>query len=269
MTSVFDALERSLRSGPRDESGYVARPIDVGARVDPTHDPWIMSVEPVRQVQLGRRDRPGTPSFSVVSALALGLAVVVGGFVIVGSLDRAGTGDRRTPTASSVAIPALTETFVSTRNGFSVNYPAGWSVRAATKSWPGDIFLPPGNPAFDELQRLGEASLNVASQRLAAGQTEADWLASFAHPYTGSAPCGTTPADAPRLPIDGHLGYLVDSGCPMPADRQFSVPDLKYRAIVIADDRVYDFQLYGNVDRAYLEAILTTVRLDPASAIDP
>ena len=150
-----------------------------------------------------------------------------------------------------------------------MNYPTGWSVRSATKSWPADIFLPPGNPAFDELQRPGEAMLNVASQRLAAGQAETDWLASYAHPYLRWSACGTMPADAPRLTIDGHSGYLVASGCPMPADRKFSVPDLAYRAIVIADGRVYDFQLDGNVDRAYFEAILATVRLDPPSAIDP
>ena len=92
MTRAFDALERSLRSGAPDESGYIARPIDVSARDPEKHDPSIMTVERVRHAQLGRRDRPATPSFSVLSALALVLAIAVGGFVILGSLNRSGLG---------------------------------------------------------------------------------------------------------------------------------------------------------------------------------
>jgi hypothetical protein len=274
MTRAFDALEASLRAGP-DESGFAAGPFDVNARVREEPEPSFMTIERVGRVELRRPGRAASLSFSVVSALALALAIAVGGFVILGDVNRSGPGVRQTPASSpsasgsAVLIPALTETFVSIRNGFSVDYPAGWSVRPATKSWPADIFLPLGNPAYDELQRRGEAALNVASQRLAAGQTEADWLASFFHPYQGPDPCGTAPADSPRLQIDGHSGYLVDVGCPMPADRTFSVPDLQYRAIVIADGRVYDIRLDGNVDRAYFDAIVATIRLDPSSAVDP
>jgi len=269
---TFDALERSLREGPPDEAGYAAGPVGAGASAGTEPDGSFMAVERVGRV----RTRADLPTFSVVSALALVLAIAVGGIVFLGYMNRFGPGARQTPGPSSpapngstVTIPALTETFVSPRNGFTVSYPAAWSVRPATESWPADIFLPPGNAAFDELQRQGEAMLNVASQRLAEGQTEADWLASFADPFMRWSTCPTTPADAPRLPIDGHSGFLVDAGCPMPADRQFSVPDLRYRAIVFADGRVFDVQLDGNVDRAYFDAIAATIRLDPSSAVDP
>ena len=269
---TFDALERSLRDGPPDESGYAADPIDAGARDGSEPESSLMTVERVGRVPT----RAASPTFSVVPALALALAIAVGGIVFLGSLNRTGPGDQQTPqpspptpSTSTLTIPPLTETFVSPRNGFSVSYPGGWSVRPATESWPPDIFLPLGNPAFDQLHRPGEAELNVASQPLAAGQTEADWLASFFHPYQGAAPCGTAPADSPRLAIDGRSGYLVNTGCPMPADRTFSVPDLQYRAIVIADGRVYDIRLDGNIDRAYFDAIVATIRLDPSSALDP
>ena len=33
--------------------------------------------------------------------------------------------------------------------------------------------------------------------------------------------------------IDGHSGYLVSAGCPMPADETFSTPDIQFQAIVI------------------------------------
>ena len=71
------------------------------------------------------------------------------------------------------------------------------------------------------------------------------------------------------MTIDGHSGYLVNAGCPMPADETFSMPDIQYQAIVIADGRVYDIELDGNVDRSYFDALVATIRLDPSSAIDP
>ena len=268
---TFDALERSLRDGPPDESGYAAGPIAAGAHAGPEAESSFMTVERIGRVPT----RAASPTFSAVSALALVIAISVGGVVFLGYLNRSGPGDRQTPqptspapSGSTVTIPPLTETFVSPRNGFSVSYPAGWSVRPATESWPLDIFLPLENPALDKLQRPGEAELNVASQRLAVGQTEAEWLDAFFHPFEGAAPCGTLPADSPRLAIDGRTGYLVNDACPMPADREFSVPDLQYRAIVIADGRVYDIRLDGNIDRAYFDAIVATIRLDPSSALD-
>ena len=267
----FDALERSLRDGPPDESGYAAGMIDAGAPAGPEAESSFMTVERIGRVPT----RAASPTFSAVSALALLIAISVGGIVFLGYLNRSGPGDQQTPqptsavpSASTLAIPPLTETFVSPRNGFTVSYPAGWSVRPATDIWPSDIFLPLGHPAFDSLQQPGEAELNVASQRLAVGQTEAEWLDAFFHPFQGAAPCGTLPDKSPRLAIDGRTGYLVTDACPMPADRQFSVPDLEYRAIVIADGRVYDIRLHGNIDRAWFDAIVATIRLDPSSALD-
>ena len=278
MTRAFHALERSLRDGPPDESGYIPGPIEVGrcARLDPALS--AVTLERVRPVDSGRppRSRSLSSSFSFIVSIAVAMALVVGGLAVFDRLGGIGAGDLRTPSPSSsaatdpaIVVPPLTETFVSPRNGFSVRFPAGWSIKPATKSWPADIFLPLGNPAFDELQRAGEARLVVASQRLGAGQTDADWLAAFAHIYQGSAPCGTAPSASPRVTIDGHSGYLVTVGCPLPADSTFSTPDIRFRAIVIADGRVYDIELDGNVDRAYFDALVATIRLDPASALDP
>jgi hypothetical protein len=276
MTRAFHALERSLRDGPPDESGYIPGPIEVGrgARPDPALS--AVTLERVRPVDSDRPppSRSLSSSFSFIVSIAVAMALVVGGLAVFARLGGIGAGDRRTPSPSSAAtgpafvVPPLTETFVSPRNGFSVRYPVGWSVKPATKSWPADIFLPLGNPAFDELQRAGEARLVVASQRLGAGQTDADWLAAFHHPYQGAAPCGTAPLASPRVTIDGHSGYLVAAGCPMPADRTFSTPDIQFQAIVIADGRVYDIELDGNIDRSYFDALVATIRLDPASAID-
>ena len=42
-----------------------------------------------------------------------------------------------------------------------------------------------------------------------------------------------------------------------------------FNAFVFAGDRVYQITLDGEVDLAYFEALLATMKLDPASAIDP
>jgi hypothetical protein len=157
---------------------------------------------------------------------------------------------------------------VSTRNGFSVRYPAGWSTKSATASWLPNTFVPIGNSALDELKLRGVARLVVASQPLEPGQTEASWIASFGQQYYLRR-CSGDRAAWPRVTVDGRSGYLDLNACPLPADQKFSTPDVAFDVIVFAGDRVYRIGLDGVVDLGYFEAILATVRLDPASAIDP
>lgn len=40
-------------------------------------------------------------------------------------------------------------------------------------------------------------------------------------------------------------------------------------AFAFAGDRVYQITLDGDVDKPYFEALLATIKLDPASALDP
>ena len=88
-------------------------------------------------------------------------------------------------------------------------------------------------------------------------------------PYQSGAPCGTDPAHSPRLPIGGVSAWLVEAGCPLPADNTFSAPDVRYTAFAFAGGRVYLVSLDGAVDLRWFEDISATIRLDPASAIDP
>jgi hypothetical protein len=117
----------------------------------------------------------------------------------------------------------------------------------------------------------GQFRLIVASQRLDAGQTEAEWVAAYFRPFQGSVTCAnaTSLAAAPRLLIDGHSGYMDIAGCPMSADVALSSGDTGFNAFVFAGDRVYQIALDGDVDVDYFKALLATMRLDPASAIDP
>jgi hypothetical protein len=278
MTRSFHALERSLRDGPPDESGYVGLPIELGTESVPAPATGVRLVRRDGWTERGRRPRTLVPSLTTAAALVLAVLVAIGGLAILGRMSRSGIGnDVGSPallasprsSAAPIAVPPLTETFVSTRNGISIRYPAGWTVRPATTSWPPDIFLPIGNSALDDLRRPGEARVTLASQRLGVGQTEDDWLAAYVPPYQGPKPCATDPRTSPRLRIDGLSAYLNVAGCPMPADTKFSVPDVQYGALVVARGRVYLISLDGNVDLGYFEAIVATIRLDPASALDP
>ena len=262
------ALERSLRQGPADEGRYRAEAIDFG-----TVAPGDRNVDELggrASVRVRRRVPVQNPLLSLARSAAIVLVLIVGGFVALRGFSQFGAGQspRPAPSVSPIPAPALTETFVSPRNGFSVRYPAGWSTQAATTSWRSGTYVPIGNSALDVLQLDGHARLAIASQRLAAGQTEASWLASFIQPYDLGS-CTGNQASWPRVTIDGQLGYLDVEACPAAADAGFSSPDLRFDAIVFSGNRWYEIELDGVVDRAYFEAILSTIHFDPASAIDP
>jgi hypothetical protein len=268
--ALEQSFERSLREGPPDEGGYRAEAVDFSTDA---HVESRLGLRAGRSsVRLGRCS-PGT--ISIVGALdsvALLLVVIFAGFVLLQRTIPGGSGGSPPPTerasASPIPVPLLTETFVSTRNGFSVRYPEGWSTRAATTSWLPNTLVPMGSPAFDELKLQGVARLVVASQRLQAGQSEASWLASFSQDFYLRR-CSGDRAAWPRVTVDGRSGYLDLNACPLPADEGFSTPDVAFNVIVFAADRVYRIGLDGVVDLGYFEAVLATVRLDPASAMDP
>jgi hypothetical protein len=259
------ALERSLRDGPPDERGYRPEAIDFSATPDHA------TVRPrARGRSLGPvpRSRTRRPLFSFADSLVVVLVIVLGGFLVLQRVGQFGSGPSPEPGASPILVPALTKTFVSTRNGISVQYPSTWTTSAATTSWRPGTYVPIGNSALDELKKVGEARLVVASQRLAPGETETQWLASFALPFDLGA-CSGDRAGWQRLTVDGASGYVDIEACPLPADTGFSTPDLLFEVIVFSGGRVYQIGLDGVVDRAYFEAILATVRFDPASAVDP
>lgn len=264
------ALERSLREGPPDEEGYRAEAVDFSTEVQVRSSIGFGARR--SSARVGRRPPGVSPVIASLDWVALVLVVVLAGFALlhrtipgglVGAPPSAEQGG-----ASPIPVPLLTETFVSTRNGFSVRYPEGWSTTAAASSWRPNTLLPFRSPALDELMLVGSARLVVASQRLEAGQTEASWIASYGQDYFLRR-CSGDRAKWPRLTVDGATGYLDLNGCPVAADLALSTPDVAFGAIVFVENRVYRIALDGDVDLGYFEAILATLRLDPASAIDP
>jgi hypothetical protein len=261
MTSPFENLERSLRDGPPDESGY--RPAPIGAPASlATRDSGTWPVGRVTRLPSERLIRTGSAWRQAVAIFVI-LGLAAGGISYASS--RVGIGPTTRPTPG---IGPLTQTFTSTQHGYSVRYPAGWTVTPATAGWPPNVFLPAGNPGLDQLARPGSARLVVASQPLGSGQTVDDWLAAYFHPYQGGQPCSADRSTWPRIPVSGASGYLDADACAWPAEGRVSEPDVWFDALVFAGGRVYQIGLDGNVDRATFEAILATVTLDPAAALD-
>jgi hypothetical protein len=271
MTSTYEALERSLRAGPPDEAGYRARPLDLPtATVDQA--PTAMAawapqrVVPVARVVAARRpDRApvGSSWRNLAAVLVVAIGLMAAG--IVSLANRADVGGR---TSSGISVSALTERFASARNGFSISYPAGWTVTPATAAWPRNTSLPNGHPAFDRLELPDVAQLVVASQPLGQGQTEEDWLAAFFQPYPRANPCSSDRSTWPRLQLDGASAYLDVIDCPTSRDHQIAARDMSFEALAFAGGRVYQFRLNGDVDRADFETLLASVRFDPAHAVD-
>ena len=168
--------------------------------------------------------------------------------------------------SSPVAVPALTQSFTSARHGYSVKYPAAWTVKAATAPWPlGVQAASPSNPMLDEFGDPGDSSREfvVVSQPLATGVTSETWLAA----YEKSAPsmpgaCWPAPAQMEKTRIGGRAAW-IHGGLP---SCDFT------EAIAFAGGRVYELTGYVPVnaifDRRLLNALWATVRFDPSVVDD-
>jgi hypothetical protein len=289
MTGPFGALDQSLRGGPPDENGYRPRPLDLPTGSSEDSSTRAVALEHV--VPLRAAQRPRTALSRPFLATAIVVVIGLTAFGIVGVAGRPVLGPASSPTQSSspaspspsspsptlhatprssgsaIVVPPLTATFASSRNGFSVLYPAGWTVTRATTGWPQDTFLVKGHPAFDELDGPGLASFVVASQPLGTGQTEDDWLTAFFRPYP--RPDGCDRGDRTtwrRLPIDGTYGYLDVDGCPNGVDARLA--GQTFDMLAFAGGRVYQIALDGDVDIGYFEAMIASVHLDPTKALD-
>jgi hypothetical protein len=166
-----------------------------------------------------------------------------------------------TPAASAVAPspstspfpPPLTETFTSTRNGFSISYPSGWVERPATTSWTTGIpdYGSKAGDVFYDRDRPGDLWISVASQPLD-GATPDAWTAD-----TLAADDGCTSSES--ITVDGAAGRIGSDNC--------------NRAAVTTSGRGYVFWLYTSgdepsldtaFDRAWFEKVLATVQLEPS-----
>ena len=225
---------------------------------------------------------------STVPKLALGAAVVtavaLGGFMILRPPSTRPVVGVPGPTASPVttadpsALPSIDASgwfrYTSEKYGFSAGVPSSYSVTPATSFWVVPETATTSWTEWDTFHDpIGATDFEGTSVRLPAGMTFDAWVAAYlGYRANPSAPPGDVCGDArnqPVLPItiDGHDASLR-VGCDA-------------LEVLLADgDRVYTFGGWYHVDKASvlaptdplrreLEAWFTTIKLDPASALDP
>lgn len=158
------------------------------------------------------------------------------------------------------AAPALTETYTSERNGFSISYPTGWVTRPATDPWTAgfpDFGQTTGDIMYDPVLE-SNLWIMVASQPLAGkgGEQWADEL------LTGLSSTGECGSPVTPVTIDGGPGRLCGDGS---------------LAATWAAERGYLIKLYtsgddpaavAGFDQAYFNDILATLQLRPEDAVD-
>jgi hypothetical protein len=216
--------------------------------------------------------------FRIAAAAIIGLLIVAVGATYLGGGSSGGIGggpaatQLATPTPSwapaaplpSPSVPALTQTFTSSLHGYSVKYPAGWTVTQATAAWPLGKALGPGQAFVDFLLdatalQNATARIGGTSQPLAPGQSAETWMRVY---NDGDQ------STWPKVAVGDQTGFIVFDG-PMPAGGTLVPGGHVFEVAVVVEGRGYDFTLDGNVDRDYLAAMLATVVFDPASAVDP
>ncbi len=156
-----------------------------------------------------------------------------------------------TPT-QTVDFPDLTNTFVSSRNGFSVKHPSGAVVWPAIMlGWdPGDE---QSNDGVDVIQTGVAAVFKGASIKTPEWEGSVDGFVDAITP----GGCGATGSQRTEFTIDGRSGWIAE--CPNEVD-----------ALVVAGGRLYLFTLLHQRSdgRAVFDAFAATIDLTPETAAD-
>jgi hypothetical protein len=255
------SLERTARSwieegptaAPPQAVETALRRIETTSQERDWHVPW--------------RTPPMTLPARLVAAAVIG-ALVVAGAVALGGLgigrstptpvsttapSPAGTSS---PSAAAIVAPPLAETFTSSRYGYAVKHPTGWTVAPATKTWS-EIGTNLWNSGINDEIHGKDVRFSGASIAID-GQQPDQWIKAYAGV--------SDPASWPRIDIGGQSGYLTADGSPA-AGGAITPSSVYFDVVVVVDGRGYNFDMDGHVDRAYLQAMLDTVTFYAPSAL--
>jgi hypothetical protein len=152
-------------------------------------------------------------------------------------------------------VPPLTQTFSSPMMGYSVRYPEGWTVTAATEVWTPDAPNFWDDPVGDRIESQ-TTGFRGTSQQLATGQSPGEWL----NAYLALAPRGC--GEREEVLVDGETGTIDLNGCA----GQGRLGGRVFDVVVVSGDRGYDFTMEGEVDHDLLVAVLATVSFAPDEA---
>jgi hypothetical protein len=226
--------------------------------------------------------RFGVAVASVVAVAGLGvlaLAVIVGGrpSVIVHPTGSPPGSPQASPRPSVSPRPSptprpqvpLTERFVSAVNRYSISYPAGWTIKPATKAFAYGSSLTLADPTVDVLRAPdGRTRLYITSMAIPRGVTELTWHLTQEQ-LQPDGPTVCEPGAGAGGQEDRHLAVTVGG---VRGDAGPSCQSIQY-VTPITGRRGYEFLLYPTPvgtgseeeksDRDLFVAILRSVELDP------
>lgn len=228
---------------------------DALATIDETQQRRVVFRVPWRFQKMNSVAKLGLAAVAVLALVAFGLAVMGPGRGVGSSGSPSPVPSRSSSSSPSASPPALTETFTSNIHGISVKYPSGWNVERATVPWT--TGLPPAC-AVPCADRIYEGDTNAAFIGLSSqpmnGKTGAQWADAVVKDRAWGDTC---PVQTEPVSVDGATGILV-----------IHCPDDTPSILVWTADRGYLIVTYRIDDRAWIDQILATVQLDPASAVD-
>ncbi len=169
------------------------------------------------------------------------------------------------PSTGSATTPPASRTFVSPSNGYSATIPANWAVLPASARWKDGATLSWGDSVVDDLHGAN-VRLSVGSKPLPAGRTASGMIQTM---HDETLPCDQQLPAPATIPVGDVTGTLIINGCSALSKPGAMDPrGFIYTVGAVSGGRAYYFILDGAVDPAYLEALLATVKLDPASAVN-
>jgi hypothetical protein len=165
-----------------------------------------------------------------------------------------------TPGPTSAVVLAMTGSFTFSSYGYSVGFPAGWTLAPATSRWwPPAWSVSDDNSGFDFIDGpLPEGgAFRAASAVAPEGISVDDWVDEFITAASVGS-CYPPRAGLPEISVDGQTGRIND-GCPD-----------EIEATVVVGRRVYVFTLFlgEGQGRALFDAFAATIDLRPEDAIE-
>jgi hypothetical protein len=226
----------------------------------------LEEIHRTRQRRATWRARRATPmsSFAHVGiAAVLGVAVGVAATNVVQNQLDWRVGDPSSSAAQSVDFPHLTRTFVSPRNGFSVDYPDAAEITRAEQLWG---FSQQDDDGFDVVETgLAAVFKGTSAQPLDADLCYDDEsepipcesIEERLDRLLSDGGCGVPRSQQEEITIDGHSGRVAE--CPN-----------QIEATVFTGGQFYLFTLsHDRSDgRAVFNAFVGTIELNPRAAVD-
>jgi hypothetical protein len=221
--------------------------------IDVTPQRRVFSRVPWRLPAMNNYARFASAAVAVVVIGVIGYALLgPGGPPDTGGIPTPSPTLMPSPSPTSSPPPALTESYTSAIHGYTISYPAGWTVREATASWTTGIPYQL-SASLDVIATTGNRFLGVASQPLA-GRSGDAWSDAIASNSDWGDACELTSGP---VTVDGESGVIVTRCDGTPT------------ALVAVADRGYLIVLYGIEEpETWFTEILATMQLDPASAVD-